>query len=100
MRRLVGSLWALAIAALGAGCSIVPHEDEKVPDGQHCTDAAQCKSGFCTPDELCSASACDCPGDSCAANGEHSGDCTSNELCVASTNIVEDVGQFLSGEQD
>jgi hypothetical protein len=88
------------LSSVCLGCSILPHEDEKVADGEHCTDGKQCKSGNCTRDELCAATACDCPGDSCAANGEHSGDCEAAALCVTSTNVVEDIGQFFSGEQD
>jgi hypothetical protein len=100
MRCRLWSIGVLALAAMSAGCSVLPHEDEKVADGLHCTEAAQCKSGFCTRDELCAASSCDCPGDSCNANGEHSGDCDNAALCVASTNVVEDIGQFFSGDRD
>ena len=100
MRQLAWSLWTLAVAGLCAGCSILPHEDEKVADGQHCNEGAECKSGGCSRDELCTATPCDCPGDSCSANGEHSADCESAALCVASTSIVEDIGQFFSGERD
>lgn len=100
MRHPGWSLWALVLSSLSLGCSVLPQEDEKIADGAHCTESAQCKSGNCTRDELCSATHCDCPGDSCSANGEHSQDCESAALCVLSTNLVEDVGQFFSGDSD
>ena len=83
-----------------ASCLGLNEEDPKLADGTHCSDDKQCKSGRCTLDELCGASLCDCPGDSCSASGEHSGDCDAQSLCVASTNVVEDIGQFFSGEKD
>jgi len=100
MRHQAWSLWALVLSSVCLSCSALPHEDEKVADGAHCTESAQCKSGNCTRDELCSATPCDCPGDSCSASGEHSGDCESAALCVLSTNLVEDFGQFFSGDSD
>jgi hypothetical protein len=99
MRRTFWPVWALALS-LCASCLGLHEEETKLADGTRCADGKQCKSGVCTRDELCAPSLCDCPGDSCSANGDHSKDCESQSLCVVSTNIVEDVGQFFSGEKD
>jgi hypothetical protein len=90
----------LVLAAWCAGCGILPEEPTKLADRAHCEKADQCKSGYCSSDGLCAPSSCDCSGDTCPANGQHSSDCASNELCVLSTSIVEDIGQFFSGDKD
>jgi hypothetical protein len=92
-------LW-LGVALVGSGCGLVPAEDTKRADGERCSTNDECRSGTCTTNELCAHNSCDCPGDSCPANGAHSADCGSKWVCLTSTSIVEDVGQFFSGDTD
>ncbi len=100
MRRSFFSGFMFATSMWCAGCVVFPEEPKKLADGARCEQSDQCKSGQCTTDALCAPSSCDCPGDTCSASGERSSDCASNEMCVLSTNVVEDIGQFFSGDND
>jgi hypothetical protein len=100
MRFAYHALFALVLGSLSVGCSVLPAEDQKLDDGSRCQQAKECRSGYCSADELCAPSSCDCAGDSCRADGEPSSDCGSQWVCVPSTSIVEDVGMFFSGDKD
>jgi hypothetical protein len=100
LRHVLGmlSVWSSFV-----GCLPLPgteEEPEKLEDGAECTEKSECRSNNCTRDGLCAASWCECSGDTCAANGEHSADCSPEALCIGSENVVETIGQFFSGEND
>jgi hypothetical protein len=97
---MLRSTLLFVVLAWTMGCGIVPEEESKLADGARCDEAKQCQSGVCTRDALCAPSVCDCPGDSCPAQGAHSADCGSEWVCVASTNLIEGVGEFFGAGND
>ena len=72
-------------------------EDEGKPDGARCREDEECRSGFCTSEELCAHSTCDCPGNTCGATGKATEPCAEHWVCMDADSIFDGVEEFFGG---
>jgi hypothetical protein len=92
-----------AVLCVASACAVNPFSDgpSGSTDGAQCDANEDCRSGVCDQfNKLCAHSKCDCPGDTCSADGEVSNDCASGWLCFYSDSLIEDIGTVFGVERD
>jgi hypothetical protein len=95
-------LW-LTVNLGSAGCELAPvltgadDEAKGKGDGQRCREDDECASGFCTTEELCAHSACDCPGNTCGSSGKVTEPCADHWVCTDADSIFDGVEEFFGG---
>jgi hypothetical protein len=89
----------LGFTLFAAGCSAVESEPEN-NDGSFCAKNADCSSGVCTRARLCAHSGCNCPGDTCSADGEVVPECRPGWVCMDYKSLFDPVVEFFDAEPD
>jgi hypothetical protein len=87
---------------LAGGCELLPALGEKDepkgdPDGAFCHENEDCESGFCTSEQLCAHSACECSGNTCGATGKEADPCAEDWVCTDADSIFDGVEEFFGG---